>query len=362
MPSFKERLEAMNETWSQRKDANVGGVAPGTYNARLQSAVLGMNSKDEMQAVVEYLVMEGEQAGNVARDYMQLETEKGPAFFRKFLEMLGYECPDDPKEIEDLLAQITASAPAVKIKVTPRKDSDFTNLRLLRRLDDDDVPAVPVNETADHGNDDDYDPDADADAAQESAEAGESSESDGDSDGDAITRIDFAALQTFCEGYGIEGVDESNAKDQLGGFDWDANTLTPEEAELLHAVGVTVKNYKPKPAPAPVKKTPPAKTPPPATPAKATPPQKTAPAPATTGKAAPPKKTPASAAPAAPSEEKLVEDAKKFCGEYGVDFGKTRTSQGFGKLLGEYQWNAADVTPAEAKLLKALGVEVASKK
>lgn len=340
--SFQDRLEKMNSDWGTRKDAAVGGVTPGTYNTRLQSAELGQNSKEALQVVVEYLVMEGEQAGNVARDYMQLETDKGPGFFRRWCETLGFECPNDSREIENTLAEIVAAAPGVRIKITPRKDSDFTNIRVLKRLDDDDIPAVPVDPSADHGNDDDaYDPDATT-ATVEDISGGSSDP----------TRVDLEKLEIFCTAYGLTDVDESNAKQKLSAFGWNVTGVTADEADLLHSLGVPVEGYvsKAKPTPPPVRTAPPARTPPPAA-GKQTPPP-------VGGKAAPPKAAPAPAAPAKDSDDKIMEAAKAFCASYNLDFGKTRTVAGFAKFLGEYAWSKADLDAAGIKLMKNLGIEL----
>lgn len=81
----------------------------------------------------------------------------------------------------------------------------------------------------------------------------EAAAEEGESEEDAALRTDLIAL---CQAHEIEVTEESTLdelKEQVGTFEWNADTLAAEEIAILEKAGAEVK----KAAPAPVKKTPP---------------------------------------------------------------------------------------------------------
>lgn len=209
--SVKERLKKMKKSYEESQNTYnqmFGGsmIPEGTYIAKLSSAKFKeAKSSGKLMIQRNHVILEGEYSGMVAFDNMQVETEWGFVFIRRWIEIMGYECPD-AEEMEtfiDLLNAITEESPVVKIEV--KHSGTFVNVDVIERLE-----------------------------TEESKESEEPEESEKEDSG-------TEELYSFCQSNGIE-VDSEASEDELieaiSEFEFEEKILTSEELKLLKDSGL----------------------------------------------------------------------------------------------------------------------------
>ena len=231
MGEFANRLGRMKETWEGSADDSFGASIPaGIYTMQLQAATLGESqSSGRLQIHREHLVVGGEHDGEVQHDYMQLETARGPNFVRQWLRRMGVEPPNDPADLEDVVAELSEAAPYYRAQV--KQNGDFTNVSVLKRLEEDEVES---GGSASAGADDDPEPNGE--------------DGPGEPAGEDDERV--AELLAFAQSQDVE-VDEDMDEDDLikaiDGYEWDEEVLDTDEIALLKDIGATFEKPKPKP-------------------------------------------------------------------------------------------------------------------
>lgn len=281
--SMTKLLKSMKGTWDTAKEGQIG-VPSGKYQMQLQALTLTATSAgDKLMVKREHLIIDGEHDGEVAYDNLVL-TEFGQAQLAEFIRKCGFEVPDDPEELPEVLTAISEQAPQYVATVTSR--DGFNNVRIDRMLEEGEevetdeegaeeeaeqegidvgsrvtweykgeTLAGEVTELLDDGirvkrddngritkvNDGDY--------YEEEAEEAEEAEETEDGASDEV----FEQLVAFAESMSIE--EAADAEDLpalvevLGAYDWDADQLAPEEVELLESVEIAVTKPKPKAKP-----------------------------------------------------------------------------------------------------------------
>jgi len=157
---------------------------------------------------------------------MQLETELGPSFVKRWIASMGFDPPDDPEDLEDVVKAISAAAPTYTAKVVNNKG--FVNIRIERLLESEGGP-VPgkkanaprtVEQAAADPDEQPNTPDAAPDDGSELAEG----------------------LLKFCEDWNLaidadaEGDDLTKMVTAVGEYTWDEEQLSEAEVALLTAV------------------------------------------------------------------------------------------------------------------------------
>jgi hypothetical protein len=133
---FTERLGDMQANWKEQMDAPFedNRIPPGQYKMQLQAAELTESmSSGNLQIHREHVVMDGEQTGRVAHDYMQLQTDLGPRFIAQWITQMGFQPPDDIRDLPDVIAQIADAAPIVTVRV--KHSGDFQNLYIQKLVE-----------------------------------------------------------------------------------------------------------------------------------------------------------------------------------------------------------------------------------
>jgi transcription antitermination factor NusG len=135
----KTKLKKHGGAWkaanAREKTGGFADLEPGLYLAAITSAVLdefGQNNKLAVQFV--FTVQEGESEGQTQSSFDNLETEDNMYWFQNKLSKLGYELPDDISEMPEILEDIEANRPIVKIKVV-EKDG-YTNVYLNKLVEE----------------------------------------------------------------------------------------------------------------------------------------------------------------------------------------------------------------------------------
>lgn len=138
MDKHKEALAQMAEEWNLSQgqyEQQFGGeqVEPGVYEARLQSSKIRVSkTSNKLMIAREFLITKGEMAGRVVYDNLMMTTARNMVYVRKWIEMMGYECPQDVTEISATVDAINADAADVKINVT--SDQDYINAEVTALL------------------------------------------------------------------------------------------------------------------------------------------------------------------------------------------------------------------------------------
>ena len=129
--TFKERLASMGDAWKTGKD-KVPGVPDGIYTMKLQKAEVNESAQGKLRIERHHCCIEGEHTGVVTRDYLNLETENGPYYAAKWIELMGYQCPENIEGIIDVVKAIEVDAAVYTAEV--RVKDDFRNVRVKALL------------------------------------------------------------------------------------------------------------------------------------------------------------------------------------------------------------------------------------
>ncbi|NIP40486.1 MAG: hypothetical protein GTN39_03120 [Candidatus Aenigmarchaeota archaeon] len=288
MSEFEKRLNKMNDDWKDGKDTPPG-PPDGTYAFQLQKAELReAQSSGKLYIAREHLVIDGEYEGEVVRDMMSLETDRGPYYIAKWIEKMGYEAPDKAKDIPDTLEAIQNDAPTYTGSI--KHSGDFINVRVMEVLEggdgggksspedtgeketgvadkaegdttidvgtkvkfEDEDGNELIGEVTDNSDQSELHVEVDDDVygvAAEDCEIVDDDDSGGDPDPDPDedNLVELLAIAQACE---VEGISEDISLDDLvaamSDYEWDAGELLEEETEALTRNGIAVKGAKKK--------------------------------------------------------------------------------------------------------------------
>jgi hypothetical protein len=278
----------MQEFWAGGKDA-MPGVPDGLYTLQLQEAVLKESeSSGKLMITRTHLVLDGDYQGETIKDFLSLETEKGPYFVAQWVEQMGYEVPDNVEQLEDVILAISGANPVYTGNV--KRSGDFTNVRVKELLETVEEPATPTTPQAPkptapkavtkpavkaqahmgYGVGDSVSfTDGEGNAIGGTITAFEGAEAHVQDAGGAVWAVPLAdlkpsspqaeepapeanpnadALFAFAQAYGLEVKDGDDVAESLKGYQWEEEKLMPEEIALLTANGIPTL-AKPKPAP-----------------------------------------------------------------------------------------------------------------
>jgi len=221
--SFAERLAELQGSWESAEEG-WDQIPPGQYTMRLQSAAVEESaSSGNMQIHCEHLIVEGDHAGEVVHDYLQVETPLGPRFIKIWIDVMGFEVPEDLTELEEVVAAISDAAPTYIAKVT-EKDG-FTNVRVQRLVDEGEEPDEPAAGEEDN------------DSGE--ADQGEAEGEDAEAEGNAELEEE---LSQFCQDWDVEVPEDTedselvNMINGLTNYEWDPALLNKEEVALLRSI------------------------------------------------------------------------------------------------------------------------------
>jgi hypothetical protein len=236
---YQDRLDKMQETWSNNKDTAPQKVPNGVYDMQLTLAELVETSGGKLQCSREHIIIEGDFDGENLPDRMFMEgnneenTAKSMFYFNKWITTCGFESPATAAEIPDTIANMAAAMPRVRGYVKT-DEMGFIRITVQKLLDDvvEEAPARPPAATpAKTG-------------AMETPRK--------------LKLIEFALQAKIAVTETMSEEEISFAITQAGA--WNKADLTTEEAALLEGIGATFTEEAA--AKAPPAKAPPAKTPP----------------------------------------------------------------------------------------------------
>lgn len=271
---FEGRLGKMQDNWATSREEGFGGFPDGLFKFQLQNAeIVESMSSEKLQVHREHLCLEGEEAGNVLHDYLQLETEWGPRFTMQWIEQMGREIPDDMTDLEEVVAEIAEAAPIYMGRV--KNKDGFSNLRITRLLQGEAEKEEVEAEEAEPEEDNhpecfgEYEEGhktckacedkktckkktvGDEDAGDE--DAGDEEDAGDDDEGEGT----LDELVAFCQAQEIDVDDddtEESLTEKIKGFNWDRKELLEEEITMLENIDADFTEEKPKPKKKVVKK------------------------------------------------------------------------------------------------------------
>jgi len=147
---FKKKLAGMKKYWEKARAnaATAGGsnVPDGKYIAKLSKAeVRESQEKAWLHVAFEFVIVQGEQTGEIVNHRNGLETEENQQWLARDLKRLG----KDPEsiEIEDMettCAELQAEAPTVRLTVKTK--GDFVNVYIDKLVEDVATEGDPIVE------------------------------------------------------------------------------------------------------------------------------------------------------------------------------------------------------------------------
>ena len=136
--AMKDALKAMKANYAGARNQmkSFGGekVPEGEYVARLSNCKFHTSSAGKLSLMRTFSVMEGECQGMAQTDFMSLGNEVGLAIAMQFLDIMGYEIPEEPEAWEPIVVDLKTNMPVVKIKI--KHSGDFVNVQVLEVLED----------------------------------------------------------------------------------------------------------------------------------------------------------------------------------------------------------------------------------
>lgn len=124
MAGITTKLNKLNKSWkdaSKREPSQFEDLEPGVYLMSMTGATcdtFGVNQK--LCIKWDYTVQEGESVGSIQSDFDQLETEDNLFWVQSKLNQLGYDLPDEIKELPEVLEDIEKSKPILRCKVVEK--------------------------------------------------------------------------------------------------------------------------------------------------------------------------------------------------------------------------------------------------
>jgi len=224
MGEYNEALEKMQGAYeaSEKEYATTFGgevVDEGVYTAQLQSATMKTSSQGNLMIRRSHLILEGDWEGSVVRDNVMISEDR-LVYVRRWIEMIGFQCPVQLSELEGMVEDIVKAAPTVEIAVKHNISGDITYCNVyVNKLLDGEGAEVPAQQ----------------DVTEEA--------------------FDIGSYISLANTYSVEGVKEDSSEDEVltafNEYGWSKDDLDPEEADLLLALGVEVEGAEaPEEAPA----------------------------------------------------------------------------------------------------------------
>lgn len=126
--SFKARLRQMKSRFEEARSSRSAfeDLPDGRYVCRLNKAYLHESESGKMFGVFSYVVIEGEEKGEVVTDWNNLDHDVGLRIFCEKVQRLGHDVPDDPEEIEDTVKEIAGDQPTVRLRLQSKTKGDRT--------------------------------------------------------------------------------------------------------------------------------------------------------------------------------------------------------------------------------------------
>jgi hypothetical protein len=133
MDDFKSLLKKAKENWKESKITvknMIDKIPEGEYTVKLLQCQLAIAKTGALMVKRSHIITDENLKGFQIFDNIVLTTDFGMAHLRKYFEMLGIDCPEDPEDIDDIIKEICKKGYTAKVIVSHQKDSDFIRLKI----------------------------------------------------------------------------------------------------------------------------------------------------------------------------------------------------------------------------------------
>lgn len=141
MGEFQKKLAGLKKGWKQAQEniAKGGGgdftkLEPGRYKGRVTDGEVNESQAGRFQCFMELTVTEGESKGESQRKYWGLDKAEHLPYLMRDIQRLGFDAPDDPEELEDVLKKIVKKKPLISFRV--KEAGEFLNIYFDKLLDE----------------------------------------------------------------------------------------------------------------------------------------------------------------------------------------------------------------------------------
>lgn len=122
-------------------------VTDGVYVGKLAKASIGESeSSGRLQVSWSAIISGGEFKGERVNWWSGLKTEQNFMYLQRDIARLGKDIPEDINDLEDILKEIEGEKPSIRFKV--KTDGEFTNIRVLKKLNSEEGGDEAVEEEA----------------------------------------------------------------------------------------------------------------------------------------------------------------------------------------------------------------------
>jgi len=189
-------LRKGKKTWAESKEEakTIGrvDVPDGTYEVDLQGCEFKV--KDGTPYIVRrHVIVDGDHADKVLTDtlWFDVENAKRVAFIYQWLELAGFDLPEDPGELYEMIEQLNEECYSGKVRVYHWGDNNRMGVDLLEAYD-------PEDEDGEEGGEEE--------GTEEAGEEEAGTEEAGDDDGEEVALEDMTEeeLLEVCKDEGIE--------------------------------------------------------------------------------------------------------------------------------------------------------------
>lgn len=219
--SVEQMLGEMEDAWQRGKE---GPIVPpdGEYMMQLVSADI-RPTKDGTKLICfrQHTIIEGEYANATVRDFVSLQ-ENQMYRMNQWIEQMGYESPESPKDIPAILEAIIAENPTYTANL--RSSGDFTNItdfEVVQTEDGDEAEAVE-------------------DGGESEEEVEEVAEEEGGYEDD-----EHAQLYGICAACGaeiVDGLDKAALIAEMKNFEWEYSDFVddPDGLALMKKLSMDI--------------------------------------------------------------------------------------------------------------------------
>lgn len=146
--SLSAQLKKAKDAWNKAKEIKSDFDSPipdGQYVGKLVTAEVGESqSSGRLQVHFKAVVSTGEYKGETINWYSGLKSEQNFMYLQRDITRLGKEVPEDINDLEEVLSEIAKEKPSIRFKVVT--SGDFTNVRLLKKLNSEEAPDEDVSD------------------------------------------------------------------------------------------------------------------------------------------------------------------------------------------------------------------------
>ena len=155
--NFKARLKKMKKGYTEQKQTAKDmftKVPAGVYVGTLISAVVKESSSGNLMIARKHLITEGDETGTTVSDNKMLENDLGFAFVIGWIELCGYEAPDNPEDIEGVLSAMVEEE--LSVKFLAKHSGNFINAQVQELLSTSDKFSSSGDDNGDDEGDEAY--------------------------------------------------------------------------------------------------------------------------------------------------------------------------------------------------------------